>query len=67
MPTRVLGKTGVHVSILALGRQPLPACIKEEDKAIEAVQKALDLGITYIDSADGYGKGHERAAHRQGR
>ncbi len=58
MPTRVLGKTGVHVSILAMGAGSRYLMYKEEDQAIEAVKKALDLGITYIDSADDYGKNH---------
>jgi predicted aldo/keto reductase-like oxidoreductase len=31
---------------------------KEEDRAIEAVRKALDLGITYIDTSDDYGNDH---------
>jgi uncharacterized protein len=57
MPTRVLGKTGARVSILAMGggsrflQYP-------EDQAAEAVHKALDLGISYIDTCDDYGKDH---------
>jgi hypothetical protein len=31
---------------------------KEEEKAVEAIRKGLDLGITYIDTADSYGKDH---------
>ena len=58
IPTRVLGRTGVRVSILAMGTGSRFLMYKEEDKAIEAVQRALDLGITYIDSADDYGKDH---------
>jgi aryl-alcohol dehydrogenase-like predicted oxidoreductase len=30
---------------------------EQEDKALEALNKALDLGITYIDTAHGYGGG----------
>lgn len=58
LPTRALGKTGVRVSILAMGAGSRFLLYKEEDKALEAVQKALDLGITYIDTADDYGRGH---------
>ena len=58
LPTRVLGKTGARVSILAMGTGSRFLLYKEEDKALEAVQRALDLGITYIDSADDYGKDH---------
>lgn len=58
MPTRVLGKTGARVSILAMGAGSRFLMIQDEDKAIEAVHKALDMGITYIDSSDDYGKNH---------
>ena len=57
MPMRTLGKTGVRVSILAMGggsrflQYP-------EDQAAEAVHKALDLGVSYIDTCDDYGKDH---------
>ena len=30
---------------------------KEEDKALEALNRAFDLGITYMDTAYGYGNG----------
>jgi uncharacterized protein len=53
MPTRVLGKTGVHVSILAFGGGS--RYLKyDDDQALQAVQKAMDMGITYFDSADDY-------------
>jgi predicted aldo/keto reductase-like oxidoreductase len=55
LPTRVLGKTGVRVSILAMGAGSRYLSYKDEDKALEAATKALDQGITYIDTADDYG------------
>jgi len=58
MPTRVLGKTGARVSILAMGSGSRFLMYTEEDRAIEAVHKALDLGITYIDTSDDYGQDH---------
>ena len=58
LPTRALGKTGARVSILAFGSGSRFLQYKEEDAALEALTKALDLGITYIDTADEYGKGH---------
>jgi uncharacterized protein len=58
LPTRVLGKTGAHVSILAFGTGSRFLQYKEEDQALEALTRALDQGITYIDTADEYGKGH---------
>jgi predicted aldo/keto reductase-like oxidoreductase len=57
-PTRLLGKTGAHVSILAMGCGSRYLMYKEEEQALEALKKALDLGITYIDTADDYGKDH---------
>src|SRR6266478_10154178 len=58
LPTRVLGNTGARVSILAMGAGSRFLSYTDEDRALEAIQKALDLGITYIDSADDYGRGH---------
>ena len=57
LPTRVLGKTGVRVSILAMGGGSRFLMYKEEDKALEALNRALDMGITFIDTAYGYGNG----------
>jgi len=58
LPSRVLGKTGARVSMLAFGTGSRFLMYKEEDKALEALEKALNLGINYIDTADDYGKGH---------
>lgn len=58
LPTRVLGKTGARVSILAMGAGSRFLMYKEEDVAVAAAQRALDLGITYIDTSDDYGKNH---------
>src|SRR6266446_10604558 len=57
LPTRVLGKTGARVSILAFGGGSRFLMYKDEDKALEAVNRALDLGITYMDTAYSYGNG----------
>ena len=57
MPVRVLGKTGAKVSILGFGcGSRLPKY--QEEPAIEALTRALDHGITYLDTADDYGKNH---------
>jgi len=58
LPTRVLGKTGVRVSILAMGTGSRFLSYEGEDEALAAAKKCLDGGITYIDTADDYGKGH---------
>ena len=57
LPERTLGRTGDKVSILAFGCGSRFLMYKEEDKALEAVNRALDLGITYLDTAFAYGQG----------
>lgn len=57
MPQRTLGKTGARVSILGFGCGSRWLMYEEEDKAIEALSRALDAGVTYIDTAFNYGKG----------
>ncbi|HLK63396.1 MAG TPA: aldo/keto reductase [Bryobacteraceae bacterium] len=54
MPTRELGMTGAKVSILAMGGGSRLLSYNDE-QGVAAVKKALDLGITYIDTADDYG------------
>ncbi len=57
MPERVLGKTGVTLPILGLGgagRTPLSKPKQEKD-AIAIIEKALQLGIRYFDTAASYG------------
>jgi uncharacterized protein len=57
MPMRTLGKTGARVSILAFGSGSRWLAYKEEEKALAAMSRALDSGITYIDTAYAYGNG----------
>lgn len=57
MPSRVLGKTGARVSILALGCGSRLLMYNTEEAAVEAINVALDSGITYLDTAYGYGDG----------
>src|SRR5438105_12949254 len=57
LPHRVLGRTGASVSILAFGCGSRFLMYAEEDKALEALNRALDLGITYLDTAFAYGNG----------
>jgi predicted aldo/keto reductase-like oxidoreductase len=57
LPTRVLGRTGAKPSILALGCGSRLLSYKEEDKAVEAINLALDSGVTYVDTAQSYGNG----------
>ena len=57
MPTRNLGKTGYKVGIFSLGGQAAVEKKDNEAVAVPIVEKALDLGINYIDTAAFYGGG----------
>ena len=57
IPMRTLGKTGARVSILAFGCGSRFLAYKEEERALAALNHALDLGINYIDTAASFGDG----------
>ena len=57
MPMRTLGKTGAKVSVVAFGSGSRWLAYKDEAKAHDAMTKALDTGVTYIDTAYAYGNG----------
>ena len=57
MPKRTLGRTGAKVSILAFGCGSRFLAYKDQDVAVAALNRALDQGITYVDTAYGYGSG----------
>jgi len=57
MPTRVFGKTGARISVLAMGCGSRLLSYQEEDKAIAALDKGMAAGINYLDTAYGYGNG----------
>ena len=65
MPTRVLGKTGARVSIVAFGCGSRFLSYEKEDDAQAAIQKAVEMGITYLDTAFAYGRG--KSEERVGR
>jgi predicted aldo/keto reductase-like oxidoreductase len=65
LPARALGKTGIEASILGFGSGSRFLMYAEEDEALKALSRALDLGITYIDTAHSYGNG--RSEERIGR
>ena len=54
LPARVLGRTGARVSILGLGGQILLQTPDRWDEAVELINRALDLGINYCDTAAAY-------------
>jgi len=59
MPTRNLGKTGYKVGIFSLGGQAALERGHNEEIAVTIIDRALDLGVNYIDTSSIYG-GPER-------
>ena len=57
IPTRSLGRTGAKVSILAFGCGSRFLMYKEEEAATEILNRAIDMGISYLDTAYAYGDG----------
>ncbi|MFH8660634.1 aldo/keto reductase [Streptomyces afghaniensis] len=68
--TRQLGRSGIEVSALGFGcwaiggewqdtdGQPLGWGKVDDEESVRAVRRALDLGVTFFDTADTYGAGH---------
>ena len=65
MPTRLLGRTGLRVPILGFGSGSRFLMYQDEEEAIAALNHAIDLGITYLDTAHSYGNG--KSEERVGR
>lgn len=67
METTQLGRTGVTVSRLGFGGAPAglanylnpysPEDKQQREQVMAAIQKAVELGVTYFDTAPGYGGG----------
>jgi aryl-alcohol dehydrogenase-like predicted oxidoreductase len=72
MLTRILGRSQIQVSAIGLGTntiggpmwdpsvrqdQPVGYGDVDQDEALRALQRAIDLGITFFDTADEYGCG----------
>ncbi|MFF5358650.1 aldo/keto reductase [Streptomyces scabiei] len=68
--TRSLGRSGIRVSALGFGcwaiggewqaadGQPLGWGKVDDEESVRAIHRALDLGVTFFDTADAYGTGH---------
>ncbi len=65
LPTRAFGSTGVQVPILAFGSGSRFLAYKDDDEAVGVLSRAIDLGFTYIDTANNYGSG--KSEERVGR
>ncbi|MEU9914726.1 aldo/keto reductase [Streptomyces sp. NPDC051001] len=67
---RTLGRSGIEVSPLGFGcwaiggewtdlsGHPLGWGKVDDDESVRAIRRALDLGVTFFDTADVYGTGH---------
>lgn len=54
---RMLGKTGFAVSLFSLGGESTLEQSSRADEAEGIINRALDLGVNYIDTAPAYGSG----------
>jgi aryl-alcohol dehydrogenase-like predicted oxidoreductase len=71
MESRTLGRTGLEASRLGYGGAPLglawylskddPSDAATKRRYAEAVERAVGLGVTYFDTAPGYGDGRSEA------
>lgn len=62
MEFKELGNTGVKIPVLGLGTWGIGGTFSpdysNDKEAIEALRKGIELGMTLIDTAEMYGKGH---------
>ena len=61
MRYRPFGRTGLNVSVVGFGCWPMAGDrygAIEDDEAVKAIHRALDLGVNCVDTAPAYGAGH---------
>jgi aryl-alcohol dehydrogenase-like predicted oxidoreductase len=60
MESRALGRSGLAVSAIGLGCMSMSGTYGESDDvtSVSVIHRALDLGVTFLDSSDMYGWGH---------
>ncbi|MCW2640388.1 MAG: aldo/keto reductase [Dactylosporangium sp.] len=62
MLMRKLGNTGIEVGAVGLGCMGMSWAYQEscrdDDRSVEVIRAALDAGVTFLDTADIYGDGH---------
>lgn len=66
METTQVGKSSVSVSAIGLGGMPMSIYDRPpESQSINVIHRALDLGITFIDTADSYCKDESDKHHNE--
>ena len=66
METKQLGSTHITISAIGLGGMPMSISGRpEEAQSIEVIHRALDLGVTLIDTADSYCKDESDKHHNE--
>jgi aryl-alcohol dehydrogenase-like predicted oxidoreductase len=63
MKHRILGRTGLAVSELALGGLFLASWFATPEQSAATVRRAVELEVNYIDTAPGYGNSEEALGH----
>ena len=60
LPARSLGSSGLQVSAIGLGCMSLSGVYGKsgDEEGIAVIRDALDRGITFLDTSDAYGAGH---------
>jgi len=61
MQKRRLGRTELNVSVIGFGGIKLPGV--QKDDAVKIVNRALDLGVNFIDTARNYGDSEEKIGY----
>jgi len=54
---RVLGKTGEEINLVSLGGEITVANLDKQEEAVKIINRAIDLGVNYIDTAPAYKDG----------
>ena len=67
MEMRKLGSSGLMVSAIGMGCMPLsvPENRPSEDEAIAVILKAVEVGITFFDTADAYCRDQSEMGHNE--
>src|SRR3989338_5652431 len=60
MEYRILGRTGLRVSVIGLGTMVHAGHFgpMKDEESLDAIDAALDLGVNFIDTSDAYGAGY---------